>query len=243
MKRELLILVGILVLTFAFINIYIGLKNYANSNIITKLEGHIYYTKRIDGVLNLYKSDANLKNEELIYSHKGKGKDNYGGYNDNIIDYFYDVKSGDIKFVAMNTGDWSLFSIKKGDKSPTLVKKIDLNNSNKLTMIDTDYVKSDVQGITVKQKQGSIYIDKDGKENCLVKFHGLYDGKFTGYSVIGLSPDAKYLIYHSMGHLTAFGTIIEGAIKGSTGGTYIMNIETGKSTKFKDAYKIQWIMD
>lgn len=155
----------IVILIFLGNSIYTTLKNKANSDIITKLRGQIYYIKRVDGILNLYKFDTNLKNEQLVYSHKGRGKDSYGGYNDNITDFYYDIKSGDIGFSAMNDGDWSLFSIKKGDKNAKFISKLNLKDSNKLTMIDTDYIKDEAAGIKVVKKLGSIYIEKDGHAN------------------------------------------------------------------------------
>ncbi|WML33621.1 hypothetical protein [Clostridium sp. OS1-26] len=46
-----------------------------------------------------------------------------------------------------------------------------------------------------------------------------------------------------MEHLTPIGTLIEGFTKGNIGKTYIMDIETGKSTRFIDASKIQWVIN
>lgn len=243
MKKKLLIFAAIIILIFLGNNVYKSIKDKANSDIIAKLRGQIYYTKRVDEILNLYKFDNNSKNEQLIYSHNGKGKDSYGGYNDNIIDYYYDTKSGDISFTAMHEGDWGLFSIKKGDKDAKFIGRLDLKNSKKPTMIDTDYIKNEAAGIKAAKKNGSIYIEKDGQEKCLLKFNGIYDEKFTGYTPIGFSPDGKYLVYFSLEHLTPVGTLIEGFTKGHIGKTYIMDMETGKSTRFIDASKIQWVMN
>ncbi|MEW8987404.1 MAG: hypothetical protein AB2401_10465, partial [Bacillus sp. (in: firmicutes)] len=92
-------------------------------------------------------------------------------------------------------------------------------------------------------KKGSIYITENGKEKCVKKFYGMYDEKFTGYGPIGLSPDGNYLIYHSMEHLTPFGSILEGIISDSSfyGHNYVMDLKTGKSTRFIDASNFQWI--
>lgn len=243
MKKKLLTFAAIIILIFLGNNVYKSIKDKANSDIITKLRGQIYYIKRVDEILNLYKFDTNSKNEQLIYSHKGKGKDSYGGYNDNIVDYYYDTKSGDISFAAMHDGDWSLFSIKKEDKDAKFIGRLDLKNSKNPTMIDTDYIKNEAAGIKAAKKKGSIYIEKDGQEKCLLKFNGIYDEKFTGYTPIGFSPDGKYLVYLSLEHLTPIGTLIEGFTKGNIGKTYIMDIETGKSTRFIDASKIQWVIN
>lgn len=243
MKKKLLIFTTIIIAIFLANKIYVSLKEKVNSDIITKLTGQIYYTKRVEGILNLYKFDTNSQKEQLVYSHKGKGKLIGGEYNDNINDFYYDIKSGDIRFAAMNNGDWSLFSIKNGDKDVKYISKLGLESSKQLTRIDTDYIKNEAAGVKAIKKKGSIYIEKDGQEKCLLKFNGIYDEKFTGYSPIGFSPNGKYLVYFSMEHLTPIGTLIEGLIKGNVGKTYIMDMETGKSTRFIDCQRIQWIMN
>lgn len=236
MKKKLLISVSLVVFIGIAFNIFIYFKSTINSEIVANLEGQIYYTKRVDGINTLFKSDANLKNEKLIYSHKGKGKDNYGSNNDNIIDYYYDIKSNIISFIAMNNGDWSLFSIKEGENTATLINKADF-------MTNTDYINNQTENITVAQKKGSIYIAQNGEEKCINKFYGLYDDKFTGYRPLGLSPDGKFLIYYSAEHLTPYGVMMEELLNGSVGHNYIMDLSTGKSTRFIDASNIQWIMN
>lgn len=238
MKRKLLIIVSLFLFICIFFSSSIYFKNTINSKIVKNLEGQIYYTKRVDDISTLFKSDANLKNEKIIYSHKGKGKDGYGGNNDNIIDYYYDIKSNIINFIAMNNGDWSLFSIKEGEDTATLISKADEWDP----AISPNYISNKEEDISINEEKGSIYITKNGETKCIRKFYGLYDEKFTGYRTIGLSPDGKFLIYYSAGHLTPLGTIIEGFINDSVGHNYIMDLSTGKSTRFKDVSNIQWIM-
>ena len=235
-KIKLLISVSLVVFIGIVFNIFIYFKNTINSEIVANLEGQIYYTKRVDGINTLFKSDANLKNEKLIYSHKGKGKDNYGSNNDNIIDFYYDIKSKSISFIAMCNGDFSLFSIKEGEDTATLINKADF-------MTNTDYINNQTENITATQKKGSIYITQTGEEKCINKFYGLYDNKFTGYRLLGLSPDGKFLIYYSLEHMTPYGTILEAFFNHSIGHNYIMDLSTGKSTRFIDADNIQWIMN
>lgn len=247
MKKKLLLLIGLIVFIVIILNIFTYLKSTINSDIVKNLEGQIYYKKRVDGVNTLFKSDANLQNKKLIYSHKGKGKDSYGSYNDNILDYYYDRERQTISFIAMNDGDWSLFSLKEGEKNATLINKAGINNvevekHSRSFMSNTDYIKKQSQKRTVIQKQGSIYIIENGEERCIKKFYGIYDDKFTGYRPMGFSPDGNYLIYHSMEHLTSFGTLLESFFNDSYGHKYIMDLSTGKSTRFIDASDIQWVM-
>lgn len=242
MKKRILIIVSLVILIMISFSLFKYIRNVINADIVRNLKGEIYYTKRVDGVLVLFKSDADLKNEKLIYSHKGKGKDSYVGYNDNIIDFHYEKENDTITFVAMNDGNWSLFSLKEGDKSATVIKSLE-DEKGKVMMSNTEYIKNETENLTAIQRKGSIYIIKDGKEKCIKKFYGIYDFKFTGYNPIGFSPDGKYLIYRSMEHLTPIGTLIEGAISGSCGNTYIMDISTGKSARYIDVYNIQWVMN
>lgn len=61
----------------------------------------------------MFKQDANLDNETLLYSHKGNKKIKTGGYNDNITDFYYDSNSKTVTFIVMDD-DWSVFSIREG---------------------------------------------------------------------------------------------------------------------------------
>ncbi|QED47942.1 hypothetical protein [Cytobacillus dafuensis] len=228
-----LLLIIIIVISF---NIFQYFTSNTNSQLLSDLEGTVYYTERIEGVLTLFKSDASLQNKTLIYSHKGKGNDSYGDYNDNIIDFYYDKTSKTIYFIAMNNGSWSLFSLKEKENKPTLLQK-------EVMETDKGYIQNQFNKLTVSSKKGSLYLLENGNEKTIKKFYGLYDEKFTGYQPIGFSPDGKYLVYHSMEHLTPFGTLLEGFVNNSFGNTYIMDLSTMESAKFIDAYKIQWIID
>ncbi|MDF2854872.1 MAG: hypothetical protein K0Q87_723, partial [Neobacillus sp.] len=117
MKKKLVIAI-LLLIVIIVISFYVFqyLRSNIHSELLSDLEGTIYYTERVEGVLTLFKSDATQENKTLIYSHKGKGKDSYGDYNDNILDFYYDKISKTIYFIAMSNGSWSLFSLKEGDK-------------------------------------------------------------------------------------------------------------------------------
>ena len=232
MKKRLLLVIGFIVVIIVSFNVFMYYKNSSNSDIVANLKGQIYYTKRVNEVLTLFKSDANLQNEVLVYSHKGKGKDEFG-YNDNIIDFHYDIKNKNINLIAMNNG-WSLFSVKQGEGKATLI--------NNTSSINTDYIVNHTKNLNVSQKKGSIYIIKNGKEKCIKKFHGIYDDKFTGYKPMGFSPDGNYLIYQSGEHLTGLGVYIEALINDSYGHNYIMDLRTGKSARYIDAYEYQWVI-
>ena len=204
MKKKLIM--GILLLIFLIVvslNVFQYFRSNIHSELLSGLEGTVYYIERVDGVRTLFKSDATLKNKTLIYSHKGKGKDSYGDYNDNILDFYYEKTSQTFYFIAMNNGSWSLFSLKEGENNPILLQKENM-------MKNTDYIQNQFENLTATSKAGSLYLLENGNEKTIKKFHGIYDEKFTGYHPIGFSPDGKYLVYHSMEHLTLFGTLLEG---------------------------------
>lgn len=222
--------------------VIIGIKGHINKDILSNLEGEIYYTKRVSSVLTLFKSDANLDNEALLYSHKGNGEDREGGYNDNIIDFYYDSNNKIITFIAMDD-DWSVFSVKEGEDKPTLMGETREVLKDGVSLDKTRYISNKQNDIAAFSKKGSIYIVENGKEKCVKKFYGIYDDKFTGYGPIGFSPDGKYLIYSSSEHMTPLGFIVNNMVTDFSGNVYILDLETEKSSRFIKSYDIQWIMD
>lgn len=136
----------------------------------------------------------------------------------------------------MHDWAWSLFSIKEGEDKPTFHQKQDM-------LTEIAYIQNQFNHLTAISKQGSLYLSENGNDKLIKKFRGIYDYKFTGYRPIGFSPDGKYFVYHSMEHLTPFGTLIDGIFTHSVGRTYIMDLSTMKSTRFIDTFKIQWVID
>lgn len=242
MKKKGLVFIGVVLFLFILPYIIIGFKGHMNKDILSNLKGEIYYTKRVDSVLALFKSDANLENETLLYRHKGSGGNGEGVYNDNITDFYYDADNKTITFIAMDN-DWSVFSIKEGESKPTWIGEAEKVLKNKTSLDTSGYITNEVNGISVIDRKGSLYIVENGEERRIKKFYGIYDGDFTGYGVIGLSPDGRYLVYSSSEHPTPLGSIINRMITDSDGNIYILDLETRKSCRFINSYDIQWIMD
>ncbi|WP_404469581.1 hypothetical protein [Sutcliffiella horikoshii] len=237
MKKKIFIgVILIVVILFISIELFQGSTNNTNPEVVANLEGTIYFTERVDGVLTLFKSDASLQNKTLFYSHKGKGDTGFGDYNDNIIDFNYDKSSQTVYFIAMQDGSWSLFSLHESENTPTLLQK-------EVMETETAYLKNEYENQTATSKKGTLYLLSEGNEKIIKKFHGLYDEKFTGYRPTGFSPDGKHLVYHSMEHATPLGTILKGMVAETVGTTYIMNISTMESAEYVDAHNIQWVMD
>ncbi len=232
--------VGIIVL----ILLLVSLLSNENKNILTELEGEIYYLKKDNHITKLYKSDANLENTVLVYSHEGKSQD----INDNISDFRYYSDTQKIEIEVMYEGEWSILDLSPGSQEPQYLRKaeeIKIGENNIVHCIDVDYIYSKLVDFGVYGKSKSIYMSTQGEEKRILKYKGLpakdspFDKRFTGYFPHGLSPDGKYLVYG-----TTNDNIGVGAILGfKEYKKYIMNLETKEYTKYVDAYHIQWVME
>lgn len=237
-KRILKILIVLVLLIIVFR--LVSIKSPSKKDIVSELEGKIVYLSRDNEILNLYTSDANLENKKLIYSHKDSEEDNK-----NIIEFYYNEKEDIYNFEAMKDGEWSLFSIKEGEE-PKFIEIVEIEEMDNENM----YISTKFNDKEAVSKNGSIYLIEDEKERELIKFYGIYDGKFNpGYQPIGFSPNGKYLIYDYFGNLTPIGTIVEGMIKdlfkmkGPESKVYIMDLETKEINEYIDidGNVIQWI--
>jgi len=238
MIQKMFLLVFLLIVSIA------SFSTAAERDIVSNLEGRIFFLKRDGKILNLYTSDANLSNIKMLYSHKGKG-----GQNDNIVDFYYDIEKDLICFQAMKEGSWALYSIRIGSNEPVLIKPI---IGFKEVMREDHYIKPEIGEIKALNKRGSLYLVNKEKEDLLKKYYGFYDGKFAeGYVPVGFSPDKKYLVYFWNGHRTVYGTILAGFFKQqlfhshNVGSLYILDLGTKKSSKYIPAYRrsIQWVME
>lgn len=182
--------------------------------VLSNVEGTIYYTKRVEDVLTLFKSDANLEKEELVYSHKGKG--------------------------SLGDGNWCLFEMEEIDKEPIVIRR----SLDGYVEIETDYINFENDNYDpFIEKEGSLYILENGEEKLLKEFNGIYLWNWTGYYLIGESTDNRYLMYRSMEHNTPLGSLLDEIFYEDGGHMYIMDILTGESSRFVDSYQVQWVME
>lgn len=239
MKKKIFIILIVLVLLITVFKLVMT-KSPSKKDIVSELQGKIVYLSREDELLNLYTSDANLKNKKLIYSHKDSYEENK-----NIIEFYYDEKEDIYYFVAMENGEWSLFFIKEGEE-PKFIEVVDTEEINNKNM----HISTKFNNVEAVSNKGSIYLIDNEEETELVKFYGIYDEKFNpGFQPIGFSPNGKYLIYDYFGNLTPIGTIVEGIIKdlfkmeGPKSKVYIMDLETKEVNEYidVDGNVIQWI--
>jgi hypothetical protein len=234
-KKSFIILLAVLLITIILF-IFQPFNSSVQSERLQDLKGSVYFLERVDDVLTLFRSDATLRSKVLIYSHKGKGADGYGGYNDNLIDFHYDKESGTIQFIAMYEGDWSLFSLTEGEDKPILVQKDTMQ-------MRTSYLRHSLDELTVLSDEGTLYLLEDGKKTILKEYEGKYDSKFSsGYTPIGFSPDGNYLVYSSADDANSLFGLISAFVDPSPE-IYIMDLSTRESINFVEAHKIQWVMD
>lgn len=234
MKKNIKIIMGVIVSLFIII---VGLFGYNcidkpyNENLLNKLNGDILYLKRdTDLVMKIYKSNANLKDEQLIYAY------NEYSDNNNILSIDYDKDRDVIRFVAYdkNVSNWMQFELdRNGEVTP-------LNIKGFLEESYVDKVKTDKY--EVESINGSLYIkDKEANKTELLKrYIGIYDSKFSGgYNPVKLSDDNKYLFFTYNGHQTPIGVILESLIfQDNCYKMYVMNLDTKEISRYIDFEEI-----
>jgi len=206
-----------------------------NDKVLDELSGDIIYTRRDEaGVLNLYRSKANLENEVLLYSHKSDT-------NANIIAIDYDEDNQVIYFVAFNDDvmNWDVYELADGRVSLS-----DRFSSVELEQQVYDQ-KLETENDKVYSENGDLFLlNKITNETTKLKdFKGIYDVKFSGgYSAQGISEDGQHVFYSYGKHLTPMGVILEGLISDNfEGETYVMNIQTKEVSRYINFYDLIFI--
>ena len=228
---------GLLTIALLAVTLFIdGVRGGSfNDKVLDELSGDIIYTRRDEaGVLNLYRSKANLENEVLLYSHKSDT-------NSNIIAIDYDEGNQVIYFVAFNDDvmNWDVYELADGRVSLS-----DRFSSEELEQQVYDQ-KLETENDKVYSENGDLFLlNKVTNETTKLKdFKGIYDVKFSGgYSAQGISEDGQHVFYSYGKHLTPMGVILEGLISDNfEGETYIMNIQTKEVSRYINFYDLIFI--
>lgn len=228
-KSILWIFISVLVLLVG-LKIYIQEPGY-KKEIVANQNDTIYFLNRdTDSFIKLYSTKVNMQQPpKLIYSHVGKDASS-----ENIMDYYVD-HNNEIYIVATVKGEWAILSMFEGEKEPRFIKKLDDDKDfdNKLR-----YLKDENNGKKLEYREGSVFLQNGKEERLLKRFIGLYDSKFNpGYMTHGFSPDGKYVLFAYNGNLSA----LEGFVNNFKSKTYIMDVGTGKTSRFVDGFKFQWM--
>lgn len=163
--------------------------------------------------------------------------------NDNISDFRYYPDSKVIEFEAMHNGDWSIFKIKAGEHEPQYIKEAEnlkTLEDYRVISVDVKYIDLDNDKFSIYEKDGSIYLKKNGIEKCIKRYAGIGKSDIRGvfgYVPKGLSSDSKYLIYGTTGSITGIGYFL-GVNKYKR---YIMDLDTLESVEYINAGKMQWV--
>lgn len=243
-KRSKVIVITLFTVFIIIAIVYINLSKKRPS-FLENVEGTIYYLRRDEGIFKLYKSDANLQNEELIYSHYHKGKMEDGSYNDYIHDFRYYPESGIIEFEAIHNGEWSIFNIKEGEEEAQYISNVkdeeyQTLEDYRIAYVDVDYIDLDTDDFRIFEEGNSIYIEKNGTTKCIKKYNGGAQSDImglVGYVPEGLSPDTKYLVYGTTGSFTGIGALL-GICEYKR---YILDLETLESVEYINSESIQWV--
>ena len=228
---------GLLTIALLAVTLFIdGIRGGSfNDKVLDELSGDIIYTRRDEaGVLNLYRSKANLENEVLLYSHKSDT-------NSNIIAIDYDEDNQVIYFVAFNDDlmNWDVYELADGRVSLS-----DRFSSEELEQQVYDQ-KLETENDKVYSENGDLFLlNKITNETTKLKdFKGIYDVKFSGgYSAQGISEDGQHVFYSYGKHLTPMGVILEGLISDNfEGETYVMNIQTKEASRYINFYDLIFI--
>lgn len=243
MKNKAKILMVLVVLGIVLISVISLYNNTRRESFLNRVEGKIYYLKRDEEILKLYTSDANLKNEKLVYSHYKKGKIDDENYNDNVTDFRYYPESHVIEFEAMYNGQWTIFRMDEGDAEPRYIKNADefkILEDYRVVSLDVDYVHLETDKLKIFDKDGSIFLETNGEVKCIKKYRGFVKSDIrgiVGYVPQGLSPDSRYLIYGSTGSFTGIGYFL-GINKYKR---YIMDLDTLESHEYVNVERVQWV--
>ena len=228
---------GLLTIALLAVTLFIdGVRGGSfNDKVLDELSGDIIYTRRDEaGVLNLYRSKANLQNEVLLYSHKSDT-------NSNIIAIDYDEDNQVIYFVAFNDDvmNWDVYELADGRVSLS-----DKFSSEELEQ-QVYNQKLETEDYKLYSENGDLFLlNKVTNETTKLKdFKGIYDVKFSGgYSAQGISEDGQHVFYSYGKHLTPMGVILEGLISDNfEGETYVMNIQTKEVSRYINFYDLIFI--
>ena len=228
---------GVLAIALLAVTLFIeGVRGGSfNDKVLNELSGDIIYTRRDEaGVLNLYRSKANLQNEVLLYSHKSHT-------NSNIIAIDYDEDNQVIYFVAFNDDlmNWDVYELVDG--------RVRLSNKFSSEQLEEQVYNRNLETEDYKlySENGDLFLlNKITDEKTKLKdFKGIRDAKFSGgYGAKGISEDGQYVFYSYGKHLTPMGVILEGLISDNfEGETYVMNIQTKEVSRYINFYDLIFV--
>lgn len=222
---------GLMILICSYIVLLVGVNLFfkgQSKQLLNQLQGEIYYTKRIDGILTLFKSNADLTNEVLIYRNQDEE-----GANNNVIDLSLNKDTGSVTFIAKYQGVWTEYEYVDGEVKRRFA--VD-NQINFLWNYENDIVGNTRAFID----EGSIYVTQNNVTRLIKDIGSNYDQNYSTYLVLGISLDERYIIYCD-GRNSLTKALLDGLIPGGINNKYIYDLETNESSTYVNAMDIIWI--
>jgi len=187
--KKFLLIILLLVIVLAGVVFWISekkAKEKERQEFLSKLKGEIVFLRRDEeGVLNIWKINANGTGEKWLYKH------NYGGeaanFNCSFPEWSKDGKK--IYFRAMSEKGWAIYEMDPDGKNVRIAE-------NPVDYSKKDGVSRVSRADDILVKEGSIYIYEEGVPKLIFKHKGPYDPAYNpGAEEVDWSPDKKYIIF------------------------------------------------
>lgn len=178
--------------------------------------------------MTLFKSNADLTNEVLIYRNQDEE-----GANNNVIDLSLDKDTGSVTFIAKYQGVWTEYEYVDGE----VKRRFAVDNQINFLWNYENVIVGNTRAFI---DEGSIYVTQNNETRLIKDIGKNYDQNYSTYLVLGISPDERYIIYCD-GRNSLIKALLDGLIPGGINNKYIYDLETNESSTYVDAMDIIWI--
>ena len=239
-KRIILFIIVVIVIGTLINTLY---SNFGRADMIAQLKGDLYYLKRNDNLqTELWKSKADLSVPILLASNNDET-------NANIIS-FQLADDGQIKYIAMDDGKWTVWTLDSVFDTEPKVSGEDLDEKDailKTSLYHSNLNNSNSIG-RLFSESGDILLEKpSGEVEELLSYNGIYDAKFSsGFGIPQWSPDGKYITFVYNGYRTPFTSIFGSMFLGILNlddhntQTYIMEYGSKRYYKYLKGSSVIW---
>ena len=159
---------------------YEYVKKINNKKFLSQLKGEVVFVRRDNGVLNIYKINANGTGLRMLYH-------NEDFVNSNSRRPKWSIDGSQIYFTAMKNGQWTTFVMDK-------------DGSNVQVLLGTPNLPEKFKEENLVVEKGNVYWKDESGKLHLVYRHWFYNYKLNpGASEASWGPDKKYIIFDVCG--------------------------------------------
>jgi len=159
---------------------YEYVKKINNKKFLSQLKGEVVFVRRDNGVLNIYKINANGTGLRKLYHNEDSVNPNSRGPK-------WSIDGAQIYFTAMKNGQWTTFVMDK-------------DGSNVQVLLGTPNLPEKFKEENLVVEEGNVYWKDESGKLHLVYRHWFYNYKLNpGASEASWSPDKKYIIFDVCG--------------------------------------------